>query len=210
MKANVTLSKEHSTLCIDVKNEKKAYTNQPLRKFLSKDELQESKTEMLVIPVEQLTDVQYQQIQKIPGAYLLTTDHLLNKTNQHQSQLPGNDNEHSLKSYRKRFLVKHSTRLISLGVDQIAYFYAENRLNFIKTWNNKTYIIDKTVEEINSIINKDEFFRINRSYIISYKAIEEVHAHFNNRLKLKLNIAVSEELFVSKDRVANFKEWLGA
>jgi two-component system, LytTR family, response regulator LytT len=120
------------------------------------------------------------------------------------------EKEYNLKPVKHRFLVKHATRLISVSAEQIAYFYAENRLNFIKTWNNKTYIVDKTIEEINNIINKEEFFRINRSYIISYKAIEEVHTHFNNRLKLKVNIAVPEELFVSKDRVANFKEWLGA
>ena len=209
MKADVSLSKEHTSLCIDLKNEEKISSRKPLRKLLSKEELQTGKKEMLVIPVEQLTEVQYKQIKNLPGAYLLTTDKLSNNTPQ-PSQQQADDTVYNLKLVKHRFLVKHSTRLISVGAEQIAYFYAENRLNFIKTWNNKTYIVDKTIEEISSIINKDEFFRINRSYIISYKAIEEVHTHFNNRLKLKLNIAVSEELFVSKERVSNFKEWLGA
>jgi two-component system, LytTR family, response regulator LytT len=209
MKAEMTLSKEHSPLCIDVKKEKKTYPKPQLRKFVSKEEVQKGKAELLVIPIDQLTDVLMRQIQGLPGAYMLPADHS-SKIDSKLSSFQEDATEPGSKQYKKRFLVKHSSKLISLEIDQIAYFYAENRLNFIKTWNNKTYIVDKTIEEISSIVNKSEFFRINRSYIIAYKSIDEVYMHFNNRLKLKLNIAVPEELFVSKDRVAGFKEWLGA
>lgn len=209
MKAEMTLLKEHTSLCIDVKKEKKTHSKPQLHKFITKEEVQKEKAELLVIPVDQLTDVLIRQIQGLPGAYLLPADQSFHNNNK-ASLLQEEFKDPGIKPYKQRFLVKHSSKLISLEIDQIAYFYAENRLNFIKTWNNKTYIVDKTIEEISSIVNKSDFFRINRSYIIAYKSIDEVHTHFNNRLKLKLNIAVPEELFVSKDRVANFREWLGA
>jgi two-component system LytT family response regulator len=139
---------------------------------------------------------------------ILFTDMTLNE----KSLQPNETNSHSEQNHleKTRFLVKHSSKLLSIEVDQIAFFYAENRLNFIRTWNNKTYIIDKTIEELSLLLNKKDFFRINRSFIVSYKSIEEVYTHFNSRLKLKLIVSVPEELFVSKDRASDFKVWLGA
>lgn len=208
MKAETIVSSGQAATCSEVKVKHNFLSKPRLSKSISTEEAQENKKGVIVLPVDQLTDAQLQQVQKIPGAYFLPSELQLNNiTISPDQQL------HSLQnpvSEKLRFLVKHSSKLISIEVDQIAYFYAENRLNFIRTWNNKTYIIDKTIEEISKLLNKKDFFRINRSYIIAYKSIDEVYTHFNNRLKLKLNINVPEEIFVSKDRVAGFKEWLDA
>lgn len=206
MKANLTVLNGHKHTHVQLKADKDLSSPTISSKLIS-NELLKSKTGKFVIPAEKLTEIQMQQILDLPGAYLLSgnislTDEAL-PVDSPQQQEP------YIKNYKERFLVKHSNKLLSIEVSQIAYFYADNRLNFIKTWNNKTYIIDKTMEEISSLLNKNDFFRVNRSFIIAYKSIDEVYMHFNNRLKLKLNIPVSEEVFVSKDRVANFKEWFG-
>jgi DNA-binding LytR/AlgR family response regulator len=41
------------------------------------------------------------------------------------------------KDFRKRFLVKHAQKLLSIEIDDIAYFYSDGRLNFFKTNDNK-------------------------------------------------------------------------
>lgn len=208
MKDETILVSGRDATCIDVKAKHNFLSKKKLSKLLSDAEVQENKKGVIVLKVDQLTDAQLQQVQEIPGAYFLSSEMQLNSATSSPDLL--SCREPQAGADKLRFLVKHSSKLISVEVDQIAYFYAENRLNFIKTWNNKTYIIDKTIEEISKLLNKNDFYRINRSYIIAYKSIEEVYTHFNNRLKLKLNINVPEELFVSKDRVAGFKEWLGA
>jgi hypothetical protein len=80
MKADVSLPKEHKSLFIDLKNEQKVSSRKTFRKALHKEELYAGKREMLVIPVEQLTEVQFRQIQELPGAHLLSTDKLSHYT----------------------------------------------------------------------------------------------------------------------------------
>src|SRR5215203_3551418 len=46
------------------------------------------------------------------------------------------------KEYRKRFLVKHGQKLVSVEIDDIAYFFSDGRLNFFKTVDNKKYVVD--------------------------------------------------------------------
>src|SRR5262249_36538398 len=41
------------------------------------------------------------------------------------------------KEFRKRFLVKHAQKLVSIEIDEIAYFFSDGRLNFFKTYDNK-------------------------------------------------------------------------
>jgi DNA-binding LytR/AlgR family response regulator len=113
------------------------------------------------------------------------------------------------KEFRKRFLVKHAQKLISVEVDRIAYFFSEDRLNFFKTHDDKKYIIDYTMDEIEQMLDPDQFFRINRAFMVSIKSIDQINEYFGNRLKLNLKPAIDKEALVSREKVAAFKDWMG-
>lgn len=113
------------------------------------------------------------------------------------------------KEYRKRFLVKHTQKLISIDIEQIRYFYSEDRLNFFKTLDDKKYLVDYSMDEIEEMLNPDEFFRINRAFIVAIKSIDQINDYFGNRLKLVLNPAIDKETIVSREKVSDFKEWMG-
>src|SRR5688500_2785979 len=66
------------------------------------------------------------------------------------------------KEFRKRFLVKHAQKLISIEVQDIAYFYSDGRLNFFKTNDNKKYVVDYTMDELEEMLDPERYFRINR------------------------------------------------
>jgi DNA-binding LytR/AlgR family response regulator len=53
-----------------------------------------------------------------------------------------------------------------------------------------------------------QFFRTSRNRLLSFQSIDKIFSHFNGRLKLDLIPADNEEVFVSRERVSNFKEWL--
>jgi DNA-binding LytR/AlgR family response regulator len=57
-------------------------------------------------------------------------------------------------------------------------------------------------------LNPSDFFRVNRQYLIKLKAITNVHVYPKSRLKLDLNPACTEEIFVSQEKVPEFKRWL--
>jgi DNA-binding LytR/AlgR family response regulator len=113
------------------------------------------------------------------------------------------------KEFRKRFLVKHAQKLISIEVQDIAYFYSDGRLNFFKTNDNKKYVVDYTMDELEEMLDPDRYFRISRSFYVSIASIDQIHDYFGNRLLLNLKPAVDKESIVSREKVADFKKWMG-
>src|SRR5690242_13433845 len=89
------------------------------------------------------------------------------------------------KEYRKRFLVKHGQKLVSVEVDEIAYFYSDGRLNFFKTFDNRKFVVDYTMDELNEMLDPDQYFRISRSFFISVNSVAQIHDYFGNRLMLQ-------------------------
>jgi DNA-binding LytR/AlgR family response regulator len=113
------------------------------------------------------------------------------------------------KEYRKRFLVKHAQKLVSVDVDDISYFYSDGRLNFFKTADAKKYVVDYTMDELEEMLDAEKFFRISRSFYVSIAAIEKIDDYFGNRLLLQLKPMVDKEALVSREKVADFKKWMG-
>jgi len=111
-------------------------------------------------------------------------------------------------AYRKRFLVKHLQKLVSVSVDDIAYFFFDE-LTFFKTYDNKCYVVDYTLDEIEAMLDPDDFFRTSRSYIVALKSIQKIEDYFGNRLFLKLMPENKKEALVSREKVNVFKKWLG-
>lgn len=112
-------------------------------------------------------------------------------------------------SYRKRFLVKHAQKLISVEVGDIAYFYSDGRLNFFKTTDNKKFVVDYTMDELEEMLDPDRYFRISRSFYVSINSVDKIDDYFGNRLILGLKPAVDKEALVSREKVTDFKNWLG-
>lgn len=113
------------------------------------------------------------------------------------------------KEYRKRFLVKHGQKLVSVEVSDIAYFFSDGRLNFFKTTDNRKFVVDYTMDELNDMLDPEQYFRISRSFFISVNSVAQIHDHFGNRLLLELSPIIDKEVIVSREKVTEFKTWLG-
>lgn len=113
------------------------------------------------------------------------------------------------KEYRKRFLVKHAQKLVSIEIGDIAYFYSDGRLNFFRTSDNKKYVVDYTMDELEEMLDPERYFRISRSFYVSVNCIDRIDDYFGNRLILSLKPAVDKEALVSREKVTDFKKWMG-
>jgi two-component system response regulator LytT len=113
------------------------------------------------------------------------------------------------KEFRKRFLVKHGQKLVSIEVEEIAYFFSDGRLNFFKTFDNRKFVVDYTMDELNEMLDPDKYFRISRSFFISVNSVAQIHDYFGNRLLLHLKPETDKEAIVSREKVTDFKTWLG-
>jgi DNA-binding LytR/AlgR family response regulator len=123
-----------------------------------------------------------------------------------------NDLKHQLQhsGYRDRFLVKQGQRLITVEINQVAYMVAEGRVCYMITWDKHKYIVDYTLEELETQLDPRLFFRANRSSIIHVKSIDEIHSYFNGKLKLQIHPQTQySDIIISRERSASFKEWVG-
>ena len=113
------------------------------------------------------------------------------------------------KEFRKRFLVKHGQKLVSTEIDEIAYFFSDGRLNFFKTDDNRKFVVDYTMDELEEMLDPEKYFRISRAFYVSVRSISQIHDYFGNRLLLQLKPVVDKEAIVSREKVADFKKWMG-
>lgn len=111
--------------------------------------------------------------------------------------------------YRDRFLLKQGSRFVPVEVADMAYFFTRDRLTFVRMWEGRDLLLDYTLDELVNKLNPKQFYRANRQFILSAKAVSRVHLHFNGRLKLDLKPPVDEEVFISRDRAGEFRSWLG-
>lgn len=111
--------------------------------------------------------------------------------------------------YRTRFLVRQGQKFASIETEAIAYFFSEGRFIFFKTFDGQKYLVEYTLEELETMLDPQAFFRINRSLLIAFKSVEQIHPYFGNRLKLFLDPAMEKDIIVSREKVNDFKTWLG-
>jgi DNA-binding LytR/AlgR family response regulator len=113
------------------------------------------------------------------------------------------------KVYKKRFTIKIGQHLKVISADEIECFFSENKGTYIHTFDNRNYLIETTLEVLERELDAKDFFRISRKFIISLKAIKEIVVYNNSRLKLILPSYKEEEVIVSREKVADFKSWIG-
>lgn len=112
--------------------------------------------------------------------------------------------------YKSRFLVNKGDVLIPIAANEIAYFYAEDKVVFLATTEGKKYLINYTLEELELKLNPQQFFRVNRQFISSLTSIRKVHNYFHYKLKLDLVPDPGTEVIVSKARTGDFKAWMNS
>lgn len=112
------------------------------------------------------------------------------------------------KEYKHRFMVKVGNQFSTFNVEEIAYFKSEDGIIFFYTFSGNKYPIEYSIEQLGNILNPIQFFRVNRKYMVSVKAVSEIHSYFNSRLLLKLKSKETENVIVSRERTTNFKKWL--
>ena len=113
------------------------------------------------------------------------------------------------KEYKTRFSVKIGQQIKVISIDEIECFYSENKGTYIHTLDNRNYLTDVTLEVLETEINPKDFYRVSRKFIISLKAIKEIQMYSNSRLKITLNSYSEDEIIVARERVSEFKNWIG-
>jgi two-component system response regulator LytT len=113
------------------------------------------------------------------------------------------------KNYKKRFTVKIGQHLKVITTNEIECFFSENKGTYIHTLDNRNYLMDTTLEILEQELDAKDFFRVSRKFIVPLAPIKEIQLHTNSRLKVILPTYKEDEVIVSREKVQDFKNWLG-
>lgn len=112
------------------------------------------------------------------------------------------------KEFKSRLLVKTAKGMHTLPIEDVAFIHIENQMVFVRTTSDQRFALEKTLDELEKQLDPSKFFRLNRQFIASIKAIHAIHNYFNNTLKIELKPLIDKEIIVSRYTVKSFKDWL--
>lgn len=112
------------------------------------------------------------------------------------------------RSGNEMFLVHVKDKIVPLKAVDVAYFYTSNERVTAHLFGGEVYPFDKTLEALQALLPAQEFFRANRQFIVSRRAVKDISVWFGSRLSLNLSVEIPERIVISKARVPEFKRWL--
>ena len=104
-------------------------------------------------------------------------------------------------------LVYHKDKILPIGLDEIALFYIDGEVTRLHCFNGRSYIVNQSLEELEEVSNGN-FFRVNRQYIVSRRAVVDANHYPPRKYVVNLSIPFKEVLVVSKNRTTDFLQWL--
>lgn len=117
--------------------------------------------------------------------------------------------EHSSQPSKTRIVAKKGNEFIALELDDVAYFYTEHKLVFVRDFSGRQLIVDKNLADLESALDKNRFFRLNRKFIAQLKAIERFKPD-KGKIRIFLKPEMKEEIHVSKETAPEFRQWVGS
>lgn len=113
-----------------------------------------------------------------------------------------------VKSYQERFIVSRGEKLLSVTIDQIAYFEGEDRYVYLIKNDGSKFIVDYRLSDLESLLDPKYFFRLNRSFITQFGAIHSMFNVSKSRIKVELKPKSEREIIISSENSSDFKNWL--
>jgi DNA-binding LytR/AlgR family response regulator len=112
-------------------------------------------------------------------------------------------------STKGRIVARKGTEFVALDLDEVAYFFSEHKIVFVRDFSGRQMIVDKNLGELETELSKENFFRINRKFIAHQKAIDRFKPD-NGKIRVFLKPEIKEEVHVSKETAPEFRGWIGS
>jgi DNA-binding LytR/AlgR family response regulator len=116
--------------------------------------------------------------------------------------------EEPLEIEKQRILTYIRNELVPIAIKDIACVYTENTITYVVCFDGKKSTTNMSLDDVYTHLNSTLFFRANRQFIISITAIDKIIKYGNSQLKIVLQSKTSEEIIISKNKAAEFKQWL--
>jgi len=115
----------------------------------------------------------------------------------------------SSRIFKTKLLIKTGNKIQVKQTNEVAYFFSEGKSTYLVTkLENRKHLIDYTLEELQSILDPELFFRISRKFIVHIESIYEIKGRTRSNFEVRLHQPCEHQLHVSRDRAKDFIRWL--
>jgi two-component system LytT family response regulator len=83
------------------------------------------------------------------------------------------------RQYKNRFLVRSGEQLLPIAASQVAWFQSRHETTTLAATDGRRFVVDYTLEQLESLLDPTQFFRLNRQFIAQLPAVQRLHPHFN-------------------------------
>lgn len=111
-------------------------------------------------------------------------------------------------NYKTTLLIHFQEKIIPVKAADIAFIHYANGVTGIYTHSNQKYVMHSTLDELETMLQPDLFFRANRQFIINRQAILNIEHYFSRRLVVRLVNPTPENIIISKVRSGELLQWL--
>lgn len=111
------------------------------------------------------------------------------------------------REFRHRWVVRVNDRIVPVKTEQIAYFFSEDKSNYLVTFDGGRYVVDSTMDAILADLDPAIFFRINRGCILSLSCIDSAVVT-SGRYSVEVHPSIGVSMLVARSRVDDFLKWL--
>jgi two-component system LytT family response regulator len=111
-------------------------------------------------------------------------------------------------NYKRNFLIPYKDRLIPVQADDFAWFEIKGGVVRGITFDKKHFLLEESLDELAEALSPEAFYRANRQFLVSRKAIQEIEYYFNGRFCLHLLPNPDEPVLISKARAGKFRDWM--
>lgn len=113
-----------------------------------------------------------------------------------------------VKMYKERFMAHSGKSYIIIDFREIACFI-KDVLIYLITKENKKHVTDfQTMDEIEELLDPNQFYRTNRQVIVQVDAVDNFQSDVYSKLKVKLKKPVELTIDVSREKAQAFKTWI--
>ncbi|MFT3911143.1 MAG: LytTR family DNA-binding domain-containing protein [Ferruginibacter sp.] len=110
---------------------------------------------------------------------------------------------------KTRLIVKKGIENVSIRLEDIVMFYTETKMVYLIDKNEKKFIVDKTLNELEEELDNSLFFRANRQYIINLNFVKCYKAYEKVKLQVDLNISEkNHSIIISQITAPYFRKWI--
>ncbi|MEM9647306.1 MAG: LytTR family transcriptional regulator [Bacteroidota bacterium] len=119
-----------------------------------------------------------------------------------------NQEESSDQQSKRRILTYVRNELLPIPTEEIAQIYTENTITYVVCFDGRRTTSNSSLDELFSQLDNAHFFRANRQFIIAISSIDKIVRYGNNQLKILVNPDSEQNIVISKNKAAEFKQWL--